>query len=72
MGCPIRATMEVVQVGQTPEGMPVYVDKYAYHADAIILCGRVKAHTAFRGPYESGIMKMAVIGMGKQKGAETP
>lgn len=71
MGCPIRATMEVVQVGQTPEGMPVYVDKYAYHADAIILCGRVKAHTAFRGPYESGIMKMAVIGMGKQKGAET-
>ena len=71
MGCPIRATMEVVQVGQTPDGMPVYVDKYAYHADAIILCGRVKAHTAFRGPYESGIMKMAVIGMGKQKGAET-
>lgn len=71
MGCPIRATMEVVQVGETPDGMPVYADKYAYEADAIILCGRVKAHTAFRGPYESGIMKMAVIGMGKQKGAET-
>lgn len=71
MGCPIRATMEVVQVGETPQGMPVYVDRYAACADAIILCGRVKAHTAFRGPYESGIMKMAVIGMGKQKGAET-
>lgn len=71
MGCPIKATMEVVQVGETPDGMPVYVDRYAYEADAIILCGRVKAHTAFRGPYESGIMKMAVIGLGKQKGAET-
>ena len=71
LGCPVKATMEVVQVGNTPEGMPVYVDRHAYEADAILLCGRVKAHTAFRGPYESGIMKMAVIGMGKQKGAET-
>lgn len=71
LGCPVKATMEVVQVGTTPEGMPVYVDRYAYEADAVLICGRVKAHTAFRGPYESGIMKMAVIGMGKQKGAET-
>lgn len=71
MGCPIRATMETVQVGTTCENLPVFVDKYAYEADGIILCGRVKAHTAFRGPYESGIMKMAVIGMGKQHGAET-
>jgi len=70
IGCPIKASMEVVQIGETPSGMPVYVDKYAYEADGIILCGRVKAHTAFRGPYESGILKMAVIGMGKQKGAE--
>lgn len=71
LGCPIKAAMEVIQAGVTPEGMPVYVDRYAYEADAVLLCGRVKAHTAFRGPYESGIMKMAVIGMGKQKGAET-
>lgn len=71
LGCPVRATMEVVHLGNTLDGMPVYMDRYAYEADAVILCGRVKAHTAFRGPYESGIMKMAVIGMGKQKGAET-
>lgn len=70
IGCPIRATMDVVQVGTTPDGMPVYTDRLAHEADAIILCGRVKAHTAFRGHYESGIMKMGVIGMGKQKGAE--
>lgn len=71
IGCPIKSSMETILLGETEEGMPVYVDKYAYQADGIILCGRVKAHTAFRGPYESGILKMAVIGMGKQKGAES-
>ncbi|MDD4569102.1 MAG: lactate racemase domain-containing protein [Tepidanaerobacteraceae bacterium] len=70
LGCPILASMEVVQAGQTEEGMPVFVDRYAYEAEGIILWGRVKAHTAFRGPYESGILKMAVIGMGKQYGAD--
>ena len=52
MGCPIKATMEVVQVGETPDGMPVYVDRYAYRADAIILCGRVKPY-GLQGPYEA-------------------
>ena len=71
LGCPICSSMEVVQVGNREDnGRPVYVDKNAAEADGIILCGRVKAHTAFRGPYESGILKMAVIGMGKQRGAE--
>lgn len=71
IGCPIKASMEVDVVGETEEGMKVYVDHFANSADGIILCGRIKAHTGFRGPYESGLMKMAVIGMGKQKGAET-
>jgi hypothetical protein len=70
MGCPIRATMETVYLGDTPNGMHIYGDKYACAADAVILCNRIKAHTAFEGPYESGLMKMAVIGMGKQHGAE--
>ena len=71
LGCPVLATMETVQVGQRPsDRKPVFVDKYACEADGIILCGRIKAHTAFRGPYESGLLKMAVIGMGKQHGAE--
>ena len=71
LGCPIRSSMEVVEIGRREDnGDPVYIDKLASEADGIILCGRVKAHTAFRGPYESGILKMAVIGMGKQRGAE--
>ena len=71
MGCPIRATMETVYLGDTVEGSPVYQDKYAHEADGVILCGRIKAHTSFRGPYESGLLKMSVIGMGKQHGAES-
>lgn len=71
IGCPIKATMQTVQIGTTEEGLPVFIDRYASEADGIILCGRIKAHTGFRGPYESGLMKMAVIGMGKQHGAET-
>ncbi|MCP3771833.1 DUF362 domain-containing protein [Paenibacillus sp. MZ04-78.2] len=70
MGVPIRSTMEVVQIDQLPNGLPVYVDKYAYEADAIVVINRVKPHTAFRGKVESGVMKMISIGLGKQKGAE--
>ena len=71
LGCPIKATMDTVQVGNLEDGRPVYVDRYASEADGIILCGRIKAHTGFRGPYESGLLKMSVIGMGKQHGAES-
>ncbi len=71
LGCPILSSMETVHIGDTPDGMQVFIDKKAFEADGIILCNRVKAHTAFRGPYESGILKMAVIGMGKQHGAES-
>jgi hypothetical protein len=70
MGCEVLSSMEVVKVGETEDGFPAYVDKYAYEADGILLCGRVKAHTAFHSDYESGVVKMAVIGLGKQKGAQ--
>jgi hypothetical protein len=69
IGCEIRSSMETVEIGVTEEGQHVRLDKNAAGADAIIVCGRVKAHTDFRGPYESGIMKMMAIGLGKQEGA---
>ncbi|QIZ67979.1 lactate racemase domain-containing protein [Geobacillus subterraneus] len=67
---PIRSNMDVVEVGRLENGLPVYIDKLAYEADKIIVVNRVKPHTAFRGPVESGLMKMITIGLGKQKGAE--
>lgn len=70
MGAPIRSSMEVVKLDELPNGLPVYVDKIASTADAIVVINRVKPHTAFRGRIESGIMKMISIGLGKQKGAE--
>ncbi|MDY3282781.1 lactate racemase domain-containing protein [Dysosmobacter sp.] len=70
MGAPILSSMEVVQIGTTEKGLPVYIDKNAYECDGIILLNRVKCHTAFRGPIESGITKMTAIGLAKQKGAE--
>lgn len=70
LGVPILSSMEVTYIGKTDEGQPVYIDKNAAEADGIAVVGRVKAHTDFRGPYESGIMKMMTIGLGKQYGAE--
>lgn len=68
MGCPLRATMETVQVGEAL-GVPVYMDRYAHEADWIILCNRIKPHTDFKGSIESGLFKMMAIGLGKQRGA---
>jgi len=70
VGAPIRATMEVEEIGRLENGTPVYVDKNALKADGIIVVGRVKPHTDFKDRIESGLMKMMVIGLGKQKGAE--
>lgn len=70
VGCPIRSSMEVKKIGVNEKGKDVYIDRYAAEADGIILGCRIKPHTAFRGPYESGMMKMMAIGLGKQYGAE--
>lgn len=70
VGCPVLSSMEVKKIGVNEEGGDVYIDKNAAEADGIILGCRIKPHTAFRGPYESGMMKMMAIGLGKQYGAE--
>lgn len=72
MGCPVKSSMETVQAGLSGvRKQPVFVDKNASEADGILLFNRIKPHTSFRGPYESGLMKMMAIGLGKQKGAES-
>lgn len=70
MGAPIRATMDTVVIGTSENGIPVHIDRFAAEADGIVIINRVKPHVAFRGPYESGLMKMCTIGLGKQKGAD--
>jgi hypothetical protein len=80
LGCPIRSSMETVRLGYVEDlalesglaRVPVWFDATAYReADVVIPVGRVKPHTDFHGPIESGLMKMIAIGLGKQKGADT-
>lgn len=66
---PIRASMEVISLGSTPEGFPVYFDRLASEADHIGVIARIKPHTAYHGPIESGLLKMMMIGLGKHAGA---
>ncbi len=68
-GCPIHATMDVVDMGMTETGLPAYLDKNVAEADGLILTNRVKVHTDFHGPHESGLLKMLAIGLGKETGA---
>jgi len=70
MGCPILSTMEVEEIGRNPDDLPIFLDKHALSADHIIVINRVKVHTKFEGPIESGLMKLMAIGMGKRHGAE--
>lgn len=69
VGAEIRATMETVVVAHTSSGTPVHLDANAAAADRFLPVNRIKPHTCFKGPVESGCMKMAVVGFGKQPGA---
>ena len=72
MGCPVQCQMDTVVVAKSPvRGLPVYMDRRAAGADGILLLNRIKPHTSYTGRYESGLMKMMAVGLGKQKGAES-
>ncbi|MGF1579570.1 MAG: lactate racemase domain-containing protein [Gemmataceae bacterium] len=70
LGIPLKSSLDVVQVGTTNDGFPVYLDKLASEADHIGVINRVKPHTNFNGPLESGLCKMMMIGLGKWRGAQ--
>lgn len=71
MGVPVRTEMDTVLLGKNTWGEPVYWDRNAFEADAVVTLSRIKPHTDFHGPIESGIVKMLVIGLGKRDGAAT-
>ena len=69
-GAPVLSSMDAVEIARTRDGVPVFIDKNASEADGIIVINRIKPHTKFKAPIESGLMKMMAIIMGKQKGAD--
>ena len=71
VAAPIRSSLEIVQIGETEGHIPVYLDKLASEADHIVLINRIKKHTEFEHEFESGLLKMMAIGLGKQEGAAT-
>ncbi|MBT8372092.1 MAG: DUF2088 domain-containing protein [Deltaproteobacteria bacterium] len=68
-GAPVRSALDVIQIGETSHGVPVLLDKLASEADHIVLINRIKKHTEFEHEFESGLLKMMAIGIGKQAGA---
>jgi len=69
MGVPIRSSLKVVQIGETEDRIPVFLDRFASEADHIVFINRIKTHTDFEFEIESGLMKLMAIGLGKQEGA---
>jgi hypothetical protein len=69
MGCPLEATMEVVELGTLADGTPILVNRLATECDGIVVINRIKPHTSFRGTHESGVVKMMTIGLGTHRGA---
>ncbi len=70
LGVPVVTDMDAVNIGLNSWNQPVWWDKNALAADGVVTVSRVKPHTDFRGKFESGILKMLVIGLGKQRGAD--
>jgi hypothetical protein len=69
MGCPVRAEMDTRSLGRTADGIDVRLSEVAWHSDGIVLINRIKPHTDYKGPLESGLTKMCAIGLGKRDGA---
>jgi hypothetical protein len=69
LGCPIRSEMDTVVLGTNSFGLPIHFDRNAFEADGIVLVNRIKPHTSFTGRYESGLLKMLAVGLGKREGA---
>lgn len=70
IGCPILATMDVIELGRTPSGAPAFLDRHAAEAAGIVVVNRVKKHTDFRAEIESGLLKIITIGLGKKRQAD--
>jgi hypothetical protein len=71
IGCPIRSSVDTVEVCRSADGFTVHFDRIASQADHVVVCNRIKPHSGFHGDIESGLMKMLLIGLGNCEGAKT-
>ncbi len=71
VGAPVRSSMDVVEIPQSESPVPLFMDRLAWESDGVVLINRVKPHTSFHGTHESGLAKMAVVGLGKHHAARS-
>jgi hypothetical protein len=69
IGAPVRSSMDVIELPRGDSSCRLFMDRHVHESDGAILINRIKPHTDFHGRYESGLMKMALIGLGKLEGA---
>jgi len=69
IGAPVICSTAAVEIGKTPDGMPIFIDEEALKADGLIVVNRIKSHTSFQSATESGLLKMLAVGLGKDRGA---
>ena len=69
-GMEIRSSMDCVKVGTVASG-DVWMDRHCFESAGVLILNRIKLHTCFAGPVQSGLTKMMVVGMGKIRSAET-
>ena len=69
-GLEIRSSMDCVKLGTVDSG-DVWMDRHCYESAGVLVLNRIKLHTCFSGPVQSGLSKMMVVGMGKIRSAET-
>ena len=68
-GVPIRSSLKTIRIGAIEKDIPILIDSMACQADQIVLINRIKSHTEFEHEFESGLLKMMAIGLGKKEGA---
>ena len=69
-GLEIRSSMDCIKIGTVDSG-DVWMDRHCYESAGVLVLNRIKLHTCFSGPVQSGLSKMMVVGMGKIRSAET-
>jgi hypothetical protein len=70
VGAPVQATMDTIALQPASNGAVAHLDKLADQADGIIVLGRTKTHPESAEGLASGLLKMVVVGLGKQAGAQ--
>ena len=65
----VADSMDTEVIAKVFGEVPVHFSREALRADHTVIINRIKPHTKFKGPVESGLMKMLCVGLGKHRGA---